>query len=317
MNIHDLSQNSPPDLLKALAEFESLFSCSLGGGRSYRMTYPAGYLRYLQSLGESCCIASETKGRIVGMIGGAVLRLRVPNGDECPLVFIEEVKLLPEMRRMGTLWPLLSRCQQWALSKSDLMISVVLDETEIKPSAYTGRAGLVPFRELSKIIVLRIVPGPDRPHPAADRMVGTEGIGRECHRHLTRGRYTILSQGAEHRSVMKPVWLVHPSGAACGRLEDRRRVRQVTVDDGSELRPLFLGSFAFRDARAGVELVLAALRHCAAFGFTALRVAVTQEEFQQLRQAAGRTEGILPIPAAVYATGVLEVAPWNLSGLEV
>jgi hypothetical protein len=148
-------------------------------------------------------------------------------------------------------------------------------------------------------------------------MVGTDGIGRECHRHLTQGRYTVLSQGAGTRSMMEPVWLVHPSGAACGRLEDRRKVRQVTVDDGSELRPLFLGSFAFRDARAGVELVLAALRHCAAFGFTALRLAVTLEEFQQLRQAAGRTEGIHSIPAAVYATGVTGDVPWNLSGLEI
>jgi len=302
---------------RALGKFESLFSCSVGGGRSYRMTYPAGYLRYLESLGECRCIVAEKDDKIIGMLGGVLLRMRAPDGGERPVVFVEEVKLLPAMQRTGALWPLLDRFQPWALSRSDITMSVVLEETPIKPSAYTGRAGIVPFRDVSKTMVLRVPSTDNRLQPGDDRFVVTDADGSERHRELTTGRYAVLSGGAEQRSVMPPVWLVHPKGTACGRLEDRRKVRQVTMDDASELRPLFLGSFAFRDADAGVELILVALRRCARLGYTALRMAVSLEEFQGLANITGRQQGISALPASVYATGVTTDAPWNLSGLEI
>jgi hypothetical protein len=317
MTIHELTGSTSPELARALAGFEALFSCSLGGGRTYRMTYPAGYLHYLESLGESRCFAAEKNGQIIGMIGGAVMRLRLPSGSEQAVVFVEEVKLMPAVQRTGALWPLLDQFQPWALARSDLVISVVLDETPIKPSAYTGRAGIVPFREVSRLMVLRVPAGADGLKPGDDRFVAPEAVGAECHRQLTTGRYAVLSDGAEQRSVMPPVWLVHPRGTACGRLEDRRKVRHVTMDDGSELQPLFLGSFAFRDADAGMELVLLALRHCARLGYTALRMAVAMEDFQGLVRISGRRQDILAITASVYATGVTTDAPWNLSGLEI
>ena len=95
MKIHELTGSRAPELAHALAGFGSLFSCSVGGGRSYRMTYPTGYLRYLESLGECRCIVAEKDDKIVGMLGGVVLRMRLPHGGERPVVFVEEVKLLP------------------------------------------------------------------------------------------------------------------------------------------------------------------------------------------------------------------------------
>ena len=109
--------------------------------------------RGFQSFRAASGLDDLTRGSYYHDARARRLYLRQPDGSERPIAFIEEVKLVPAARRGRALLPLLQGVQEWVLDRADASLSVVLDETEVKPNSYTGRLGIKPFREVSRIAV--------------------------------------------------------------------------------------------------------------------------------------------------------------------
>ncbi len=149
------------------------------------------------------------------------------------------------------------------------------------------------------------------------RWVAKPEAGRELFARLSRGRYALLGGSPGTRSASPPAWLVHPGGKACARFEDRRLVRRLIADDGSELRPAYLCCFAFEEPRAAVELVAAALGRAAALGFRAVRIALPPSDFELLRPALGNA-AVVPAQGAVFASAAAQKGIiWNLNAAEI
>jgi hypothetical protein len=115
---------------------------------------------------------------------------------------------------------------------------------------------------------------------------------------------------------MKPVWLLEPSGQACGRLEDTRRAKRLIADDDTEMLSAHLSCFAYQDVRAGIDLLRVGLRHAAERGFPALFVAIAAPEVENFCKSL---EGMAVIraPATIYGTALEPGAIWNINTAEI
>ena len=120
----------------------------------------------------------------------------------------------------------------------------------------------------------------------------------------------------EERSETAPRWLVEPSGAACGRLEDTCKAKRLIANDGVELRSAHLSCFAYRDPLAGVDLIRTALSRAAERGFPALLVAVDASDADELRRSWTESE-IVIAPATVYGSGLKPGSQWNINTAEI
>jgi hypothetical protein len=316
--IHQLDAAPPPDLQRALQEFEASFLIPFTPGRFFRIDYGGDRTAFIRSLGEGRCFAGEKDGRIVGLIEIAVVNLLLPGGEARTAGYIADIKVRPEDRRkMGTA-RLLQKAMEWGQSKTDFGFTVTLDETPIKPSDYTGRAGILKFSEAGRLVVVRL--------PAANgaavgeggrRFVAKPEDAREIFKRLSKGRYALLGGSPGDRSDSPPAWLAHPSGLACARFEDRRKVRRLIADDGVELRPAYLSCFAFQDPRAALELIGAAAARAGALGFRALRICLPPSDLAQLRPGLG-SDLMVGGGGSVFATAAAkEKAPWNLNAAEI
>jgi hypothetical protein len=115
---------------------------------------------------------------------------------------------------------------------------------------------------------------------------------------------------------MAPVWLLDPSGAACGRLEDTRRGKRLLLGDGSELVSAHLACFAFRDLQAGAGLLRAAVGRAADVGCPALFVAVAADEAEAVGAALAGHE-VTMAPATVYGVGPPAGLAWHINTSEI
>src|SRR6516162_3463154 len=98
MNVHRLSTSPPPELARALDRFERQFIYPLGPGRSFRISHGEDYPRFFRAMGEAACFVAEREGRVVGVIGAALRRLRLPTGTELPAAYLGDLKIDPASR---------------------------------------------------------------------------------------------------------------------------------------------------------------------------------------------------------------------------
>ncbi len=246
------------------------------------------------------------------------MNLLLPEGGTRPAVYIADVKLLPAEQRKLTTARLLQKGIEWGRTKCDLWFTVTMDGTPQKPPDYTGRAGIPPFSEAGKLMVVRVpVNAGGGAHPSDDRLVAPREKGVALFKRLARGRYAVLGGSPEARSVSPPAWLAHPNGLACARFEDRRKVRRLIADDGSELRPAYLSCFAFQDPRAAVDLIAAGLARAGALGYRALRFCMPPADLAKVQSVLG--PGVIQgSGGAVFATASAKRgALWNLNASEV
>ena len=190
-----------------------------------------------------------------------------------------------------------------------------MDGTGVTPAAYTNRAGIPAFQALGRLAVLRVSVESAAPPDRADRFRTTLEAGLSCYQQLSRGRYACPVGDASVRSQMRPVWLRHPEGLACGLLEDTRQAKRLLINDGSELLSAHLSCCAYGSMAAGAELIGEALRRTLALGWPGLFVAVPADEATALSAALTGCK-ILPAPATVYGTG-LEKGDWNINTSEI
>ena len=328
----------PADLASALERFEEQFTYPLGPGRSFRISHGTDYPRFFRAMGEPACFVAtsdarphgvgqafqpdsqagkpdlrERGGRVVGVLGCALRRLQLPNGTECPAVYLGDLKVDPQARGGRALPQLAQAAMRWVAARAKVAFSVVMDGTRITPTRYTGRLGIPPFQELGKIMVLRIATRTDSLRESATI---TDALGAACYVRLSAGRYACPGGFPSERSEIAPTWLMTPDGDACGRLEDTRRAKRLIADDGVEMQSAHLSCFAYHDVIAGVVLLKIALARAAERGLPALFVAVPTPDAEAFCAALALTD-IVTAPATVFGTGLAPGALWNINTAEI
>lgn len=315
MIVRALCDQPPPELARALEQFETQFVYPLGPGRSFRISHGADYPRFFRAMGEAACFVAERDGCVLGTLGAALRRLVLPDGRAQRVLYLGDLKVAPSARGGRALSRLLEKGRQWVGTRVEAAFGVVMDGTPVVPTRYTGRLGIPPFRELGKVVVLRLSaagasPDPDDGFPASAEQ------GEACSLRLSAGRYASPGGDPAERSETEPAWLIGRGGAACGRLEDTRRAKRLIADDGVEMRSAHLSCFAYRDVQTGAALIRSAVGRAAARGFPALFVAVADPDGEAVYRCLEGTE-IVAAPATVYGAG-LEPGPlWNVNTAEI
>ncbi|MDB6015630.1 MAG: N-acetyltransferase [Pedosphaera sp.] len=315
MKLHQISGSPPPALAHALAEFELPFTYPLGPGKFFRITHGEDYTLFFRAIGDETCFIAENEGRIAGVLGTAVRQLWMPDGTERAAAYIGDLKIAAAARG-GTVLIRLARAAEARLRpKVKAAFGVVMDGTAQTPGAYTGRAGIPVFQNLSQLMVLRILVNKDCIKNNPGHFQTTRQAGLACYQRLSRGHFACPVGDARQRSEITPVWLMKPDGSACGMLEDTRKAKRLITGDGSELRSAHLSCFASNAVPAAAELIRVALGQVTALGLPALFVAVARPEAQALREALHPCE-VLAAPATVYGAG-LEPGSWNINSSEI
>jgi hypothetical protein len=315
MIVHRLCGPPSAALARALTAFETQFTYPLGPGRFFRIAHGDDYPRFFRAIGEAACFVAERQGHVLGTLGAAVRQLALPDGGERPVLYLGDLKVAPSARGGRALPRLVRAAQDWAGARVEAAFAVVMDGTPVTPERYTGRLGIPPFRELGKVTVLRLPAAKDGAG-ADDRFATTGARADACYRRLSAGRYASPGGNPAERSETAAVWLMHPDGSSCGRLEDTRRAKRLIADDGAEMRSAHLSGFAYQDRRAGGELLREARRRAGLLEFPALFVAVAAPEADGLRLALDGVEAVAA-PATVFGTGLEPFPLWNINTAEI
>ena len=315
MKVHEISRPPSVSLARALAEFEEPFTYPLGPGKFFRITHGEDYTLFFRALGNGVCFIAEHQGRVTGTLGAAVRHLRKPDGTECAVAYLGDLKIAADARGGAVLVRLARAAEACLRPRVEAGFGVVMDGTVATPDAYTGRAGIPPFQDLGRLMVFRI-PGTHEDSQGKCRYFQTtQDTGLACYRRLSAGRYACDPSEAEKRSHIKPLWLVNPDGSACGMLEDTRKAKRLITGDGSELLSAHLSCFAYETVSAGAHLIDIARRQLPGLGLPAMFVAVPQTDAKELRNSLPNVE-ITAAPATIYGAG-LPAGIWNINSSEI
>jgi hypothetical protein len=314
MKVHQLSGSPSPELAHALAQFEQPFTYPLGAGRFFRISHGADYSLFFRAQGEAICFIAESDGHVVGALGTAIKSVWLPDGSERKVAYFGDLKIAKDWRGGLVLLRLARAAEVWLRSQVQAGFGVVMGGTSLMPAAYTGRAGIPEFKELGRLIILRVSRGSDD-KAVNGQLLTTQGTGLECYRRLSIGRHASPINSAVERSEMTPVWLMTPDGSACGLLEDTRKAKRLISGDGSEMFSAHLSCFAYEDVASASHLLAVALNLAVRSGLPAVFVSVPESDAPTL-QAALNQFLVHPAPAAVYGTG-LEPGRWNINTAEI
>src|SRR5437667_4591726 len=229
MKVYQLSGPPSPAQSQALAEFEKPFTYPLGPGRFFRISHGEDYTLFFRAQGNGACFIAEDEGRVVGALGTAIRPLWMPDGTERSMAYFGDLKIAPAARGGAVLLRLARAAEARLRPKVDAGFGVVMGGTSLMPENYTGRAGIPPFEELGRLVVLRVsgagkttgvaadvmrpIPGQKSddfppPHVGGYNFLRTTAeAGLDCYRRLSRGRYACPAGDAQARSQIAPVWL--------------------------------------------------------------------------------------------------------------
>jgi hypothetical protein len=312
--VHELRGVPPPELARALAEFESQFVYPLGRGGSFRISHGEDYSRFFRAMGEGVSFVAEREGIVLGTLGAALRQLTLPDGSQQTVVYLGDLKVSPAGRGGRVLIRLSQAAQAWCGPRSEAAFSVVMDGTQVTPEKYTGRLGIPTFRELGKVMVLRL--STEGATADARRFTASRADAVACYRQLSLGRYASPEGNSNERSEIEPVWLVHPNGGACGCLEDTRRAKRLISADGGEMLSAHLSCFACRTPGAGVELLAAALRLAGENGFPAMFVSVAAPDAEGVCELLDKI-AFVAAPATIHGAGLSREPLWNINSAEI
>jgi hypothetical protein len=312
---HALREPPAPEMARALAEFESRFVYPLGPGRWFRISHGEDYPRFFRAMGDATCFIAGKNGGVTGALGIAIRPLLIPDGSERSAAYIGDLKVDPGARGTLVLLRLAQAADAWARPQVTVAYGVVMDGTRASPADYSGRAGIQGFLQVGKIFVLRFETTLGS-RQNCDGWSATPAQGAAVYRSLSRGRYAGLGGNPAERSETTPLWLLHPAGSACGRLEDTRRAKRLIDNDGNEMLSAHLACFAYRSPQSGAELIQVARAIAASRGFPSLFTAVAEQDLARLEPFLGDTAKVIA-PATVYGAGLQAGAVWNINSSEI
>ncbi|MGD9783052.1 MAG: hypothetical protein AB7E80_13305 [Hyphomicrobiaceae bacterium] len=312
MTLHHLLDAPTPGLAGALAEFERQFTYPLGPGRTFRISHGDNYTRFFRAMGEASCFVMEESGRVLGVLCTCARRMILPDGSEKTVTYVGDLKVDPSAGGAALFLKL-----AWSALRTGPAptgYGVVMDGTRRTPDGYTGTLGIPLARELGKVIVWQFRTG--QPVASIDDFRSSCDSTLALYRKLSLGRHACIDAKVTARSEMTPVWLAHPSGDACGLVEDTRRCKRLIADDGTELRSGHLSYFAFSSAVAGAELIQAAIQLAGEAGHPAMFVAMTPADAAVLEAQMRGLEKVVA-PATIYGNIPGASLPWNINSSEI
>lgn len=314
MKLHHLTDAAPPDLGRALAEFEREFTYPLGSDQRFRISHGEAYLPFFRAIGDPEVLVAEHRGVVLGTLSRVRRRLEWRTRPDSPPV-IPEAHYLCDLKvsaaaRGSTVLARLIRETKRAIVASGhhACYCVVMEGTGRLPTDYTGRLGVPVFEKLGEIVVLRISPGPDGVKAKSGATV-TGG-------HLTRSGHFASGGDSSLRSILDPQMIATGDGLARGILEDTRRGKRLFLVPGGELRSAHLSGFAYAAPQAGAALLTSALERAVAAGFPAVFTAVPAGEWPRLRPFMEGTR-VQVAPAAVYGHGLHAGGDWWIDTAEI
>lgn len=316
MTLHILHEPPQPELAQRLAELEKTFCYPLGPGRTFRISHGDDYSRFFRAMGEAVSLVVAEENRVLGTLGVALRKLLLPDGRSESVVYLGDLKVLPEARKSLVFFQLAWAAEKWVRNRANVGFGVVMDGTSATPDEYTGRVGIPAGRVLGKVLVWRI-PCSDAAaiRPEAQFIADPDRV-LSCYRRLSRSRYASVGSHPEVRSEMPLIWLLHPSGQACGLVEDTRKAKWLWADDGSEMQSAHLSYFAFSSLEAAVELLHAAMQQAALAHYPALFVSIADSDHAALDRAFQCPE-VIVAPATIYGHGLDDDLAWNINTSEI
>lgn len=303
-----------PQMDRALERFEQQFQYPLSADQSFRISHGDDYQRFYRSLGAATCVSAWEEQAIVGVCAAAVRDVQMPTSGLRRALYIGDLKIAAPARGRRTLWRL-AHAIRARHNDIEAAYGVVMNGTAAAPPAYTGRAGVPPFRVIAGArlwrLNTRVDPGAVTsavPVPAVD--------GEAAFRWLARDHCYSLSGNPALRSVMPVQWWMAADGSACGRLEDTRRAKKLYLADGSELVSAHLGAFAYATPAAGERFLHDMLVRAGRARFSSLWVTTANTALlpDMLLYPSAQT---LTTRATLYGTGLDDAIDWNLSSSEI
>ncbi|MBN9417654.1 MAG: N-acetyltransferase [Candidatus Eremiobacteraeota bacterium] len=302
--LHYLRQPPPPDLGRALLEFERQFTYPLGANDSFSISHGPDYVTFFQAIGEATVLVIEEEGRVLGTLAAVVRELRAPGGEVQRVAYLADLKLGREVRHRLTRY-LLAMSEHLQVP-SGCGYAVVMDGTRSTPDRYTGRWGVPAFQPLAKVTVLTL-----QTRPGSERDCATTAV------ELLHPPTSVmpLPGKAELRSQQTPEWLA--CGSAHGLLEDTRKGKRLLHGDGREMRAAHLSRFRYAHERDGAILLEQAAFRCSRQGIPTLFACLPQRSAQRLLPHL-RGLPVNPAPATVYGVGFpSEWDEWWLDSAEI
>ena len=323
MNVHALETAASSRLADALKRFERQFTYPLGSGRSFRISHGDDYVRFFRAMGEARCFVAERERRVLGVLGAALRPLLLPGGEQRMALYLGDLKVDPAVQGGRMVLRLAAAVARWLDERTDLAFGVVMDGTKATPAQYTGRLGLPGFAALGRVAVVRLS---TTWREQGDRhrcrtWHATQQVGEECHQRLTSHGYACPvgapAASRPSRSQMARCWLVDPSRAACGCLEDTLQSKRLyDADNGTEIRSAHLSCFAYESLESGLGLLGAALAGAAQNGLHHLLVAIPAGDATAFATHFGDAVDVVA-PATIFGTGLVAGRPWNINTSEI
>lgn len=296
MILHHVTADLPPELVPALARFEREFTYPLGPDARFRISHGQSYLPFFRAMGQADIAVIEQEQEILGCLARVARRLRLSGGELFGAHYLCDLKLRASARG-STVLPRLIRETKRVIEASGCTrcYCVVMGGTGKLPTDYTGRLGVPRFELLGEIVILR-VEGAET--GGACRPVSASSF-EELSAMLPRHGYSACGAERTLRSVIEPVHLVTPQGDACGIIEDTRKGKQLSREDGGELLSAHLSGLAFASEEAGALLLQDASYLARQAGLPALFAAVPASKAAELLACLG-SHRVTVAPAGIY-----------------
>ena len=292
--MHFFRQPPPPELGRALAEFEQQFTYPLGANDSFSISHGSEYLTFFQAIGDAVVLVIEDEGRVLGTLAAVIRSLQFPDGQVQKVAYLADLKLVREVRFQ--LRRYLLAMNEYLTVPSNCGYAVVMDGTRSTPDRYTTGRSIPSFQPLAKVTVLTL-----QTHAGAERDCEVEEARLNQRWAESRPAAVVpLTGHSQLRSERKPQALEW--GSACGLLEDTRRGKRLLHTDGSEMRAAHLSRFLFENERDGAALLEQAARRCARDGVPVLFACLPEVAAQRLLPHLRHFQ-VLPAPATVYGVG--------------
>ena len=310
MSVEVFEDRVPAEWTECLAEFERSFFYPLGPGRRFRISHGGDALGFFRAIGPAARFVDRRGGELAGTIAAARRAVVGPDGSETASAYFGDLKVAPGARGGGTLARLLKSARDWASTGASAGYCVVMEGTSAVPDRYTGRLGLPALRPLAEIALFRLESAP----PQAAGSPAPRATDAAAHfARLSRGAFAPRTGAAALRSELEPSWLALADGAACGLLEDTRRVKRLWLDSGSELASAHLSCFAYDSASSAAEMLRRAAAACPLPGLFA---AVPQSDAPAVERALAGARFTVA-RAAVYGAGFPAGGRWLINTSEI
>lgn len=316
MTIHSIVEPPEAWLADALESFERQFVYPLGEADTFAISHGRDYACFFRSMGDACCFVAERDGKVLATIGAAMRTLVAPDGRSKPVLYLGDLKIVPEARGGRILLRLCEAVRAWVANRTDAAFAVVMDGTRATPSDYSGRLGIPAFSTLARVDVLRVRTQPGFTSADQRYEASEENALRVYRSSMHQKRVFAMGGDATVRSEMTPTWLADPDGRAVGLLEDTRRGKRLHTSNDGEMFCAHLSHFGYNDIRWAASLIREALARAYTLGFPTLFTTVARSESDELCHELSGLNLVIA-PATVYGTGLTSNVNWNINSSEI